>query len=465
MASGCTALVPFTLASPFGAALQAAERLIPLGGRTYSIAQRYKPDGRGGTQLGFGASVYNCSILLAAYLLDNAAPLVHGNTVLELGAGLGLVSIVAAASTEASIVVCTDGDADVVSLAAENALRNGVGGKEAGAALEGSVGSSADRGVSETLPHRATAGDAPTLSCRQLLWGSEEHMASALREIRMLRRGKLRSKSEVIDRGGRLLCSGCGRSEPFVVDLVVGADIVAVPYAAALEALVDTLRRLMTCCHFCGHPVAVVLRGSEAGSAGSATMLPAAGTATMLPAGGSAAMLLAGGSAAMLPAGGSAAMLPAGGSAAMLPAGGSAPMLPAGGSAAVLPAGGSAAMLPAGGSAAVSSCSTPSDRDSAGNVLGGPFLPAGSPSPFPTFLLAFQRRHHEEDAFFAGMCAFSRRQEVAAEALHPDFRVCFPPLQLFAFTARVDAAPIATAPAPPRGLPVAPATSEAMSPT
>lgn len=383
MASGCTALVPFTLASPFGAVLQATERLIPLGGRTYSIAQRYKPDGRGGTELGFGASVYNCSILLAAYLLDNAAPLVHGNTMLELGAGLGLVSIVAAVSTEASIVVCTDGDADVVTLAVENALRNGAAGKEIGAALEGSVISSADEDVSCPLPQGADAGDAPTLSCRQLLWGSDEHMAGALREIRMLRRGKARPKPEAVDHCHRLQCSGCGRSEPFVVDLVVGADIVAVPYAAALEALVGTLRRLMTCCHFCGHPVAVALRGSEAACADSAARPPASGSVTSSRSG------------------------------------------------------------------------TPSERDSAGSGPDGPFFPTGSPSPFPTFLLAFQRRHHEEDAFFAGMRAFTRRQEVAAEALHPDFRACFPPLQLFAFTARVDAAPIATAPEAPGGTPAA----------
>ena len=73
--ASCTALVPFSHASPFTDALRLPERQIAIGARTFLITQAWAPDGRGGTGrgeeaagMGFGGSVYGCSIALAHHL-------------------------------------------------------------------------------------------------------------------------------------------------------------------------------------------------------------------------------------------------------------------------------------------------------------------------------------------------------------------------------------------------------------
>ena len=86
------------------------------------IQQRYCSDGRGGTELGFGASVYNASIALSFYLEAN--PLfIKNKIVIELGCGPGLVSI-AASILEAKFVIPTDGDETSLNLTQTNINTN-----------------------------------------------------------------------------------------------------------------------------------------------------------------------------------------------------------------------------------------------------------------------------------------------------------------------------------------------------
>ncbi len=61
-------LVVFSLASPFHDNLKSEERLFSFFGKVITLSQQWREGGRGGTALGFGASVYNCSIVLAKYL-------------------------------------------------------------------------------------------------------------------------------------------------------------------------------------------------------------------------------------------------------------------------------------------------------------------------------------------------------------------------------------------------------------
>ncbi|RLN77724.1 hypothetical protein DYB28_015056 [Aphanomyces astaci] len=56
------------LRTPFHAAHLAAERLFHLDDISIHIKQEWKPDGRGGTELGFGAHVYNAAVMLAFYI-------------------------------------------------------------------------------------------------------------------------------------------------------------------------------------------------------------------------------------------------------------------------------------------------------------------------------------------------------------------------------------------------------------
>ena len=56
------------------------------------VHEGYKHDGRGGTILGFGASLYDCSIVMLHYLLLDTS-IVKRKVVLELGCGTGFLSI------------------------------------------------------------------------------------------------------------------------------------------------------------------------------------------------------------------------------------------------------------------------------------------------------------------------------------------------------------------------------------
>ena len=65
-----------------------------------------------------GAAVYDAAYVLAEYL-ERHPELVNGNRVLELGAGPGLVGIVAGLLGAEKVIV-TDGDETVVELAQRN---------------------------------------------------------------------------------------------------------------------------------------------------------------------------------------------------------------------------------------------------------------------------------------------------------------------------------------------------------
>ena len=61
-----------------------------------------------------GLRVWDASLHLAYFLSTEGALLVEGKTVLELGAGTGLLSILCAGPLKAAKVISTDGDMDVV---------------------------------------------------------------------------------------------------------------------------------------------------------------------------------------------------------------------------------------------------------------------------------------------------------------------------------------------------------------
>ena len=71
-----------------------------------------------------GLRVWDASLHLAYFLSTEGASMVHGKTVLELGAGTGLLSILCAGALKAAKVIATDGDADVVDNIQSNADLN-----------------------------------------------------------------------------------------------------------------------------------------------------------------------------------------------------------------------------------------------------------------------------------------------------------------------------------------------------
>ena len=66
--SSSTALVPFSYSSPFADSLQAESRLFSLCGSEVVMQQQWQSGGQGGTDIGFGASVYPCAVVLAHYI-------------------------------------------------------------------------------------------------------------------------------------------------------------------------------------------------------------------------------------------------------------------------------------------------------------------------------------------------------------------------------------------------------------
>ena len=180
--SGCYALVPFAYTSPFADTLRLPERQVEVCGRVLRLRQCYESDGRGGTELGFGASVYNASVALSLWLESHPAVL-QQRSIIELGCGPGLVSI-AASMLGARAVLCTDGDPASVALAEHNCEQN--------------------------LFERACE-----VSCLRLRWGDAEDI------------------DRVLSRP--LFSSG---------NLVLASDVVAPPYVHSYEHLVSTMLKL-----------------------------------------------------------------------------------------------------------------------------------------------------------------------------------------------------------------------------
>eukprot|EP01031_Cornospumella_fuschlensis_P032740 gene32740-39578_t len=224
------ALVPYSLNNPFGNMLALRERMFSVSTSTNSsinirISQQYKPDGKGGTALGFGASVHHCAVVLAKYLEHQFEFYgLRGKQILELGCGTGFLSVLCSVMG-AKLVIATDGDDLSVDLTRENFESNAV-------ALSGAY------------------------VCSRLLWGNEGDM--------QLVHGLLRDGQSYPDvilaadvRGGTLECFSVhlyvfrsnlvyhSALESFFLCLVpyfaTLSQVVAAPYAAAYEDFVRTL--------------------------------------------------------------------------------------------------------------------------------------------------------------------------------------------------------------------------------
>jgi predicted nicotinamide N-methyase len=144
------------------------------------IKQQWQADKRGGTDIGFGASVYNGAFVLSAYL-ESHPDLVKGKKLIELGSGPGLCSIVAV-KAGAKKVLCTDGDPISVALAQENIKAN----------------------CSTKQVHRGV------ITSKKLYWGNTEDLAES-----------------------KTWLDG-------PIDVIIASDVVALPYKDAYDALLQT---------------------------------------------------------------------------------------------------------------------------------------------------------------------------------------------------------------------------------
>ena len=88
--SSCTDLVIFTLSSPFSNNFLINERFFYLFNQNLFLYQNYKNDGLGGTKIGFGASIYNSSIILS-YFIEQNKDLFYKKIGIEIGFYLFLI--------------------------------------------------------------------------------------------------------------------------------------------------------------------------------------------------------------------------------------------------------------------------------------------------------------------------------------------------------------------------------------
>ena len=205
-AETCTDIVLFDESSPVSASYRrsCAERTFQFCGRELTFAQDlgddvHQPKAPG--ELGFGGIVRDAALALARYIEAHPGT-VAGKNVLELGAGMGLVST-ACSLLGAARVVATDGDAAVVEACQRNIVRNL--GVAAGGADKGGDGGG--------------GGGGARVLARVLRWGDE-------------------GAEEAV-------------APPF--DVILAADIVCCVYEGAYVALAGTLQRL------CGKHAAVLL--------------------------------------------------------------------------------------------------------------------------------------------------------------------------------------------------------------
>jgi 16S rRNA G966 N2-methylase RsmD len=190
------ALVVFNHETNWTESLKLDERFVSMYGKDLRIKQRWKADGKGGSVIGFGASVYPACILLVQFFeSDMGNEFIRGKRCLELGTGVGLGSI-AAVLGGAMEVTCTDGDDSLLSLIEENSHRN------------------------------LNRVQLKKLKIKRLLWDCKEDYANL----------------------------GDDGADMLVFDVIFASDIVACPYTAAYSALLNTFL------YFCGvNPSCVIL--------------------------------------------------------------------------------------------------------------------------------------------------------------------------------------------------------------
>ena len=179
------ALVVYNASIPATDGKLLSVRHFSFGSHLLKIKQVTKNDGKGGTNIGFGAGVYDAAFVLCDYLYRNAE-ILEGKSVVEIGSGPGLVGVLS--SLLCSYCICTDGDDISVDLTRENIISN-----------ERSNNCIAQR----------------------LLWNVD----TDIQDVFEILQAKMNTKA---------------------IDVIVASDIIALPYEEAFSDLLETLVKLAT---------------------------------------------------------------------------------------------------------------------------------------------------------------------------------------------------------------------------
>lgn len=212
----CTSLVVHTYANVFVDKLRLHERLFTFFEHTIKIFQRHKEDKKGGTTIGFGASVYDCSFLLS-HFIENNSGIFHNKRVLEIGSGPALASLIALFAGS-KYVISTDGDCDSVSLADDNIKENLL------------------------LNHSSLIDKIKSV---KLYWGDvdDELNVTSLSKEMYINNSKIKTNNNKNNNDNNSIDinnddnDGC-------FDIILASDVAALPYASAYNSLVNTLYKM-----------------------------------------------------------------------------------------------------------------------------------------------------------------------------------------------------------------------------
>lgn len=225
--SSCTDLVVFNLASPFSDKLSAQERIYDFDGKIIKVRQNWKPDGKGGSKIGFGCSVYDGCFVLLHYLRTHPY-LLRNRAVLELGCGTGFVSIVAS-MLGAGLVLCTDGGEESVELSQINVdlNRETISSSTATAAATvcsfelGEMGRVSSEECTKTNINKYSSGGTNNINndliVRRLLWADKDDTAACWKLFSDFHQHRLQQlqQQQINDCDARMKCP----------DIIIASDV------------------------------------------------------------------------------------------------------------------------------------------------------------------------------------------------------------------------------------------------
>lgn len=193
----CQALVVFSYAR-IEDALKLDNRDFSFFGHHINMKQKWEPDSKGGSSIGFGCSVYDCSFVLGKYIESNPH-IIQGSKCIELGCGPGLCSVVCAVSSIPASIMATDGDEISVELTRKNLQSN----------LDRA---NVNTNKKDKDKNKDNSNDDERFTAEKLLWG-EGNFDLAMHQHQY--------------------------------DVVLAADVVAVPYEGAYRDLLYTLQSIV----------------------------------------------------------------------------------------------------------------------------------------------------------------------------------------------------------------------------
>jgi predicted nicotinamide N-methyase len=187
-------------------------------------------DGKGGSVIGYGASVYNSSFVLSHFLATHYKDSIKNKRVIEIGCGTGLCSITVALTCHPLYLVATDGDTDLLELTKRNMERNK---------------------VSMMIPTYNTSEASslltkPMVSVDRLLWGDKKDFSELTSKLQYYCTNGDNDHTGRSAAGALLDGEEKIKKQEAYFDFLICSDVVAFPYEEHYNNLIQDFVQLST---------------------------------------------------------------------------------------------------------------------------------------------------------------------------------------------------------------------------